>query len=329
MSNRKKCQQCNKLVSKKWFKSHINLHSKPTTDINQNRHHHTVNIDKNKGIYVSSKNLRGPFSPVHLKKITTGLDAGIFCKNLQCIQAQEAAARGKNLSFECSHARSTPYAKVSVHTILTELSLNEMVRAKIITSEKSLAVQQLKEEAESEGSPLVVFIPLSETSTSNTIYWSVYSKHIRYWSRLKRTIVSYSKTDNTIRCSCCRVKRTCLHKIVARWYLFQEMPELLSSSKDDECDNGEYINLEIENCDDLLSQVSNDDNNDKTLAYLLQYKKYPAVIDMSEILEPAEKIIPSETNCLSCTSTLSQPNLVTRNGKIVMKNRMIKGKCIT
>ena len=109
-STRRQCPQCKKLVTRKWYNSHLKKHKNPTRDINQGRHHHSVVIDKRHGIFAAPKNISGPFVQIHVKKVTAGDNAGVFCTNQQCINTQQAAIRGNNLSFECCHAQSISYA---------------------------------------------------------------------------------------------------------------------------------------------------------------------------------------------------------------------------
>ncbi|CAC5393422.1 unnamed protein product [Mytilus coruscus] len=166
----KKCQICKKIVSKRWFKSHLKLHMDKNDDINQTRHHHTVMVDICNGVFASSKNISGPFNPVHVVKITSGPDAGIFCEDNKCIEAQQIAKRGRNYSFECPHARSSHYAIQQYEEILNTVSLEKMVDEKILTQDQGHMVQQLQHQAALEHVPFLVFLR-NQHSTSKYFFF--------------------------------------------------------------------------------------------------------------------------------------------------------------
>lgn len=321
MVDMRTCGKCGKTVTKKWFKEHVKRHES-TKDICNTRHHHTVMVDQRKGLFASSRNLSGPFAPVHLIKLTSGKESGITCESTTCYQAQLAAKRGGDLSFECPHARSTPYAKPGISYILTQESLEYCVASGTITQEKADTVMQMKAESDVEDTPLVVMLPMPETSTSTVIHMSVFARNIRYWSKFKRTVVTFNKQQKAMACRCCRQKVSCSHKVAGIWFLAQEMPEILSSNFYFEELDEEFHDAEISNNTEDQGEDQNDDN-EKT-RYLMSEKTYPVfknhqVPDVRTVTE----IVPAEEEC--CNNRLTT-HLVHRQGKVIARDAIIKGK---
>ena len=205
---RKPCVHCGKIISVRWMKSHMKIHQKHTHDIDKDRHHHTIIVDSNKGIFCSAVNLRGIFYPIHLIKRTTGLSQDSFCENRHCMDFKETAKHGGNVSFECDHIRSTQYAVHGEQLILQETVLQEMQDANFFTEDRFDELQAYKRNSPRE-IPLVVRLPSDETSSQRYIYLSVFSGDQRYWSRVGRTIVSYDKMSNVFSCQCSKSKRYC------------------------------------------------------------------------------------------------------------------------
>lgn len=288
-------------------------------DINQTRHHHTVMVDICNGVFASSKNISGPFNPVHVAKITSGPGAGIFCEDNKCIEAQQIAKRGRNYSFECPHARSSHYAIQQYEEVLNTVSLEKMVDEKILTQDQGHMVQQLQHQAALEHVPFLVFLR-NQHSTSKCLFFSVYADRRRYWSLLKRTIVTFDTVKKTLSCRCSSGKRTCSHKTATKWHLYQE--HMLTSEINDISDSEEN---ESEN---IIHNNEDEQIERRKLDYIGRHKRYP-VTKGTEIpqLDDLKEIIPSEKVCVQCKEKLTRVVLVNRHGKAVLKNKVIHGNC--
>ena len=102
--------ECGKEISKKRFNVHLKTHKKKVAYIDQNCYHHTVLVDKTKGVFCSAINLTGTSYSIHVIKRTAGNTKESFCEHQQCVDIKKMAKRGGNLSFECPHVRSILYA---------------------------------------------------------------------------------------------------------------------------------------------------------------------------------------------------------------------------
>ncbi|XP_052106603.1 uncharacterized protein LOC127739070 [Mytilus californianus] len=191
-----------------------------------------------------------------------------------------------------------------------------MVEEKILTQDQGHMVQQLQEQAVSEHFPFLVFLR-NPNSVSKYLFFSVYAERRRYWSKLKRTIVTFDTVKKTLSCRCSSGKRTCAHKTAIKWYLFQEHKDMLTSELtdlSDEENDSENVRLTQE-----VTQ-----NEKRKLDYIQRHKRYPVTksIDIPHLNDITE-IIPSEKTCVQCRDKLTRVVLVNRHGKAVLKNKVI------
>ena len=195
--DRVRCSQCTRMVTRRWLKHHQKLHNINTRkDITSTRHHHTLLVDRRRGIYASTTNLSGRGHPVHVQKIYSnaqGANYKSFCEHTSCMQAYEAAQRGSNPCFECVHMRSVQFAKATRSVILTSESLQAMVAGAVITAEKSETLLQLQNSAFLKHAPFIIFLPNDVNRSDNYYHFSVFTGVHRYWSKMDRTIVTFEK----------------------------------------------------------------------------------------------------------------------------------------
>ena len=84
-------------------------------------------VHASEGLYAISKDTKGVFHPVHVRKIT-GTNAISFCEDDVCRRKKRGAEGGGNLTYECSHNRSIVYAEPGVVNRLEQSSLEELVK---------------------------------------------------------------------------------------------------------------------------------------------------------------------------------------------------------
>ncbi len=343
-----RCPVCHKHLSKKWLKTHLKLHTKASPrQITEGHHHHTVIVDKQRGIYSATINMKGPSVPLHVQKVTQGASCVSFCEKTSCMQASGVAHRGGNISYECPHVKSVVYAVPGITPTLSDKSLTAMEEAKIITQDAARRAKTLCEEALSSSIPPVVCLPNPPYTSDRYIYLSVSSRKTRYWSRLKRTIVTFDKLQKCMVCRCCTKRVTCVHKTLAKWHFFQEQSDVLSNSVglnsieqlSSESDN----NGEVE--EDTACQEATIDSTDKSyppsgttleklILYLHKHKEY---VDLqSDQYSPEEEfhlwadqrsvsLHPTETHCIYCNEPLTSSQRITCQGTIVTTFKIIKG----
>ena len=201
-------------MNKRWLKYHLKVHDKKT--ISKSRHHNTVLVDGNKGLYCSSKNLSGRAVPIHVIKKTSGKEPLVFCENLTCIYEKQTAERGGNVSYECDHVKSIEHAIAGKVIDLDIAVLDQLVESGFISSSRKALVLDLKASSSNSDSPFVVEVPNLPDASSRYLNLSVYSSVQRYWSRIDRTIVTVDLKSHLVSCRCSADKRCCTHKAVAK-----------------------------------------------------------------------------------------------------------------
>lgn len=213
-----------------------------------------------------------------------------------------------------------------------------MVKSKWFGEDKKKVCLDLQNLANSNRVPLSVYCKIGMPQSVK--YISIYEPTVSYDSRLGRVIVSYdTKKKNAWHCPCHRTKRSCIHKYIGKWHLFQthhelfrkvrstEEVEVLTSAgdenRDDEADLGD------------ITYPPKDDQLKVMVQYILKNKKLPVVLPEHFRLPSVEKeyprhLIPEEMMCQHCPGNvpLSDPVLITQNAKILTSSRIVQGNSI-
>lgn len=127
---------------------------------------------------------------------------------------------------------------------------------------------------------------------------------------------------------CSTGRRYCNHKLLVKWYLFQEIPEMYNSQVE--------IEEDLDHDDQepwQISQPTGITTDDVMVQYLKTNKKIP-----QNIHQPAEfrfnesvnspftlkELVPTENSCIQCDVQLRRQEL--RSIQIVFMNRIDTGK---
>uniref|UniRef100_A0A9J7Y4U2 SAP domain-containing protein n=1 Tax=Cyprinus carpio carpio TaxID=630221 RepID=A0A9J7Y4U2_CYPCA len=325
---KQKCPICNTLMNKKNIKKHIDRKhtNQPIQDINARFHLASQCVDKSNGIFTVLKVASGQNSPLHVQNKTWGEQQKVCCESNECQVNMEVAQRSGMLSYQCMHVRSVSFCTSSAEGVsLKEDVLTEMVRAKWFGDEKKnmcLARQQL---AVSSSVPLSVETSIGSPQTKKFI--SVFEPNVSYYSRLGRVIVVYNTKLNTWHCPCSKVRRSCPHKYIAKWHLFQTDRELFRTvfSREESPPQKAHTHSEESNVtEDHPLYPPNDLGLKQMVQYILQNKMIPAVLP-DNIRAPSlgqdypKYLCPEETVCHRCPGVvpLSDPILITKRAKIL------------
>ncbi|XP_028417462.1 uncharacterized protein LOC114541858 [Dendronephthya gigantea] len=200
--------------------------------------------------------------------------------------------------------------------------------------------------AESASAPLIVEF-CNKNETSNRFrHFSVYVGEVHHYSRFKRVVVSFDITLNKWSCGCCRLKVTCVHKAIGKWYLYQVRPDDLSNDSTPQESETAAINdygndvSESESVDNpaeeetLFVNVGEYPPNDLQLTRMVEYiysaKKIPPSLPRSlthdaDVLSFPRVLVPIEETCCNCEGiALSKEKLITRKGKIFTLTKVIE-----
>lgn len=225
------CGQCGITVNKKNLDVHVKRkHTGKICDVTEDRHLPSQCIDPVSGIYAVEKSFRRPCSVIHVQKKNSGPHPVVTCELDQCISSVDFAAQSGFQHFECIHLKSLqlcPWPN-SIPVVLDEDVLADIIAPNEFGEQTKTNCVATKAAASAAGVPLSVELTIGGPSTKK--YISVYEPKVSYYSRLGRVIASYDSTRNTWHCPCAKPRRSCLHKNIARWHLFQLHRQLFVSS---------------------------------------------------------------------------------------------------
>ncbi|KAG9261007.1 hypothetical protein AMEX_G25953 [Astyanax mexicanus] len=203
-----------------------------------------------------------------------------------------------------------------------------MVNSKWFGDDKKKLCLDRQNKAKNSHVPLSVCSRIGTPQTKK--YISIYEPTVSYYSRLGRVMVTYDTKKNSWHCPCARTKRSCPHKYVAKWHLFQTHRELFRKVRSTE--EGKHLSTATEDKDsndeaELGSQLYPPKDIQKLkdiTMYIYKYKKLPAVLPEHLRLPSMEKeyprhLIPEELMCQHCPGNvpLSDPVLITQKAKIL------------
>ncbi|XP_043075478.1 uncharacterized protein LOC122324847 [Puntigrus tetrazona] len=283
-------------------------------------------VDEANGIFAVLKAVKGHGVPLHVRYQTPGDDSGVLCESNECQMNVDVAQRSGIASYQCVHIGAASFCGSSVERVsLEEGILTEMVRGKWFSEKKKKECLALQALADGSCSPLSVHVSIGISSAERFV--SVFEPNVSSYSRLGRVMVAYNAKLDSWHCPCTKLRRSCLHKYVAKWHLFQTQQELFRTEgtpyrpRSEEEDIADHRHGYPPKGLGLRCMVS----------YILQKKKIPAVLpeDMrvpSALKDYPQHLCPNETVCQDCPGEvlLSDPMLITHNAKILTNWCIIK-----
>lgn len=327
---KKRCPSCNILINKNNLPKHMERKhaDQSVLDINETFQLTSQCIDETNGIFAVLKVIKGHGVPLHVQYQTFGENNKVLCESNECQINIDVAQRSGITSYQCMHISAASFCKSLVEQVsLKEDILTEMVRGKWFSEKKKkecLALQQL---ANSSCVPLSVHTSIGISPAKKFI--SVFEPNVTAYSRLGRVMVVYNTRLDSWHCPCTKLRRSCLHKYVAKWHLFQTQPELFQtggsphkphSEGDDVADNSHVYPPKGLGLEYMVN-------------YILQNKKIPAVLPEDVCLPSPRKdypqnLCPIETVCQECPEDvlLGDPMLVTQNATILTNWCIVKGR---
>ncbi|KAK7133382.1 hypothetical protein R3I94_015303 [Phoxinus phoxinus] len=319
---KKICPMCNILINKTNLQKHIERkHSDQSElDIGDTFQLTSECIDETNGIFTVLKLVKGHSVPLHVQYKTMGENQRILCESNECQVNIDIAQRSGITSYQCVHISAASFCKSSAEPVsLQEEVLTAIVREKLFSEKKKKECLVLQQLANSSLVPLSVHTSIG-VSTSK-MFISVFEPSVSSYSRLGRVMVVYNTQLNTWHCPCTKVRRSCLHKYVAKWHLFQTHRELLST------DGSQHNTPHSEEegvTDDIHLYPPKGLGLEYMVNYILQIKKIPAVLPEDMRIPSARKdyprnLCPIETLCQGCPGEvpLGDPMLITQNAKIL------------
>ncbi|XP_073671205.1 uncharacterized protein [Paramisgurnus dabryanus] len=321
------CVHCGVTINKKNLNVHVKRkHTKKICDVTENRHLPSQCIDPVSGIYAVEKSFYRPCSVIHVQKKTSGSHPVVVCETDECSTNADLATRSGFQHFECIHLKSLQFCPWPNMTpvVLEEDVLLDMIAANVFGEQAKKICIDAKLSASAAGVPLSVEVTIGGPSSKK--YISIYESKVSYYSRLGRVIASYDSTRNTWHCPCAKPRRSCLHKNIAKWHLFQVHRELFTSPIDQPTQGlaQEHAFQEYPPSGEGLKKMVYYLMKNKTLPAELPQKYVTGSISISDI---PRHLVPKETVCAECTGNvvLSEPVLITSKGKCITYTGIVEG----
>ncbi len=325
-----KCPHCGVSLNLKNLKKHIERKHQPIHLVSSTYHLPTQCVDKKNGIYVVAKSFRGPCIPIHVAKKIWGASHKVMCEMDMCNTCAEMTQRSELLVTSCVHLRSVDYSyAIAPHEELSEDVLTEMVEQKWFGNTRKNQCLTLQGQATSKGATFTSLVTIGGPDYKH--YISVYEPRVSYYSRLGRVLVNYNSKTNTWHCPCIKGRRSCLHKCIAKWCLFQMKRELFTTMPEAAAE------IEPAEHDDLSGlqweYPPNSDGMKQMVQYIYHNKKLPDTLS-DVFIEDVKKedipqhLIPEEEFCSQCPGPvpLSAPVLITKNAKVATLTGVVTGR---
>ncbi|XP_049339463.1 uncharacterized protein LOC125804568 [Astyanax mexicanus] len=326
------CSHCGIILNRRNLRLHIlRRHAPIKSDITARNHLSAHCVDYKNGVFAVSKSFTAPSTPIHVIKRTWGPDQKIKCEMDICRINAECAERSNLRPFECHHIQSLTYCPPSESdtSSLTEDVLDTMVRDKWFGEDKKQKCLARQQEANDVGAKLSCVVTVCGPPSKK--YVSVFEGKISYYSRLGRVMVTYDSKNISWHCPCARPRQSCIHKMIAKWHLFETDPTLFRRTRSVEENLTQHFPTEVEGTDQAeQSQYPPEGKNlSRMVQYIFHKKKLPAVLppDVVKTNNFPEHFIPSETFCTECLehTPLSEPLLISSKAKILTVTDVIEG----
>ena len=152
-------------------------------------------------------------------------------------------------------------------------------------------------------------------------------------------MVWYNSKRNTWYCLCSKGRVSCIHKCVAKWYLFQTKRDLFITNNSEEddphspvsSDTGESPVSSFEKQSHAYPPVDQDLR--QMVRYIYKYKRLPAVLPQTVTKHVSERellpteLFPKETFCAYCPRSIAllEPIKITGKARILTLTSVIEG----
>ncbi len=239
MAKRKKisaqCPHCGLSLNSKNLKKHI-----------ERKHHEALHpiasvlpaqcVDKKNGLFVVLESFCEPCTPIHVVKNFWGSSHKVKCEMDNCNSRVEVAQRNGHLVEQCVHLSSVDYTcAVATSEDLSEHLLTEMVERKWIGDIRKNRCLKLQNQAKLKGATFTSLVTIG--GPDYMYYISIYEPKVSHYSKLGRVLVDYNAKTNTWNCPCGKGGKSCPHKSIAKWCLYQMKKQLFKNLLEAEEEN--------------------------------------------------------------------------------------------
>ena len=175
-----------------------------------------------------------------------------MCSNQQCCDGMMHSDL-VNPAAECIHLKAATCATMAKEIWLTEDALQELHSLQNIsksTQERCIEEQINAWKSSASVVALADFTPYGYND--RMLYFSVFTGSVSYYAKFMRVRVTFDSVTGDWSCKCpaSTEKKSCIHEVLAKWYLMQESPSQLELGQ-------RYTLCFFENCSIALQNVCN------------------------------------------------------------------------
>lgn len=327
-----KCSICNQYLHKKNLSKHkLRKHLISDTDITARDHLRSQCIDSHNGVFAVSKYYKTTAVPVHVIKKRSAEVNKMLCEEDRCEVIFQFQKEGGLPYSQCPHLRSVDFCINQARQEDLEPSLlEELVANNLIGKEMKAKCQKHRNHAAQNLAPLVSLV---DFGGNHCLYFSVFEPKVTRNSKIGRLFVTYNIRGRFWHCDCSQERIYCLHKCLAKWYLFQTNRKLFSLNAKQEAalEIAELMESTAE-----IIQAPRGESLKQMAKYVYHQKKLPSTLPKnltqfeSEMQFP-KQLVPVETVCQECPGRvcLTDPVLITDKARIVTSTGVIKGAYAT
>lgn len=294
-------------------------------------------IDSHNGIYIVQKSFQGTSTPIHVQFKIWGDQHRVTCELNSCQVSMDLAWKADARSYQCVHLQAVSNIKSNISSpTLTVETLQEIVRRKGFGSDEFKLCVNRQNAAKEQNAPLSVESKIGTPTTKRFI--SVYEPKISSYCKLGRIMVTYDTKKNLWHCPCLRSQRSCIHKYIGEWHLFQTHPELYSTEQTAEdllriaMEVTEITEVTVVAVEGTKAYPPNDlQTLEAIVKYISVHKKIPRSIPdhlkrPSTQKEIPKHLIPEEMLCHRCPDRvdLSAPVCITNSARVLSTTGIVE-----
>nr|XP_020463061.1 HMG domain-containing protein 3-like [Monopterus albus] len=303
-----RCPHCSLRLYKKNLSAHIQRKHAGLKDITAASHLKNVCVDETRGIFAVQKVAHGFSVPIHVQRKTWGSHHQIRCGLEECHKYQLLALQSGLIYSLCEHIRSLDYcSQIAPEELLNVEVLEDLVSLHIV-EESMMATCSLRQKAaEKDHVPFSVLVDLG--GSTHQLCFSVHEPKMRSFSCFGRVVVTYNLIKDSWHCPCTNPHKSCPHKSIGKWHLFQIRKDLLPApAQEISHSDFQYSATELE----------------RSVRYTYAEKKIPAALPAASTAPRALTnypvcLIPTEETCKLCAGhpRLEEGFLITDKAAIV------------
>ncbi|XP_040918073.1 uncharacterized protein LOC121198193 isoform X5 [Toxotes jaculatrix] len=308
-----RCPHCSLRLYKKNLGAHIQRKHAGLKDITAASHLKNICVDETRGVFAVQKVAHGFSVPIHVQRKTWGNHHQVKCGLEECHKYQLLAKQSGLIYSLCEHIRSLDYcSKIAHEEFLNPEVLEELVSLRIVEESMMETCKSRQKAAEKDHVPFSVLVDLG--GSTHQLCLSVHEPRIRSFSCFGRVIVTYNLKKHSWHCPCTNPRKSCPHKSIGKWHVFQTRKDLLPASTQETSHSHSYrATTEL----------------DRSVRYTYAEKKIPATLPGDataprSLTDYPVCLIPTEETCKLCPGhpRLEEGLLITDKATIVSMSGM-------